>query len=263
MIFVQAYFYPEVPRDFLGPAFHYMSWALSLLQLKKFGYRVHLHTDQPGKEILLDRLQLSYDQVMVQEPDFDKSYFQTSCKITVCRSQKEPFVFIDGDLFLWEPIPKESLRADLICQNLELDSLDMWCYNQRLAKLGIELKPENETIHTGVLGFQNSKHISKYAESLFAFLKENRERFKDPHFFAACSEPYFAYRYAKENNLSIGTLLKYQVYKGYQNLGDFSNRPFSHMMGKCKKDERNCRQLEEYVKTNYPAVYKRIKQYVQ
>jgi hypothetical protein len=36
---------------FLAPEIHYMSWAFSCLQLRKFYKNVELHTNQQGKEI--------------------------------------------------------------------------------------------------------------------------------------------------------------------------------------------------------------------
>jgi hypothetical protein len=48
---------------FLAPEIHYMSWAFSCLQLSKFYENVELHTNQQGKEILIDVLELPYSKV--------------------------------------------------------------------------------------------------------------------------------------------------------------------------------------------------------
>jgi len=221
---------------------------------------VILHTDTTGKEILIDKLQLPYDEyhLSLEGKEFNQSYFQTAVKVHVCEIQKEAFVFVDGDLFLWEAIPEQILNSDLICQNIEIDSFDMWFFVQRLKEAKIEIEPGHKTIHSGILGFKDCRHMKAYAETLYQFLNDNIEKFKDPYFFAACSEPYFAYRYAIENNLTFGSLLPYPVYKGYTNLGNFNNWPFSHMMGRGKRNLHNCKDLSAYMKEHYPDYYKRI-----
>ncbi len=260
MIFLHGYLYHKNPTDFFKPEYHYLAWALSLLQLKKFGYKVILHTDKKGKEILIDKLQLPYDDCNpgLEGIEFNRSYLQTAVKVHVCEIQKEPFVFVDGDLFIWEAIPEQILNADLICQNMEIDSFDMWFFNQRLKKAKIDIEPGHKTIHSGILGFNDCGHMKAYAKTLHQFLNENAGKFHDPYFFAACSEPFFAYRYAIENNLTIGSLLPYPVYKGYTNLGSFHNRPFSHMMGREKRNLQNCKDLTAYMEEHYTDYYKRI-----
>ena len=51
----------NISAGWLSPEYHWMSWALSCLQLKKLFGNIELITDTKGKYILSEVLKLPYD----------------------------------------------------------------------------------------------------------------------------------------------------------------------------------------------------------
>lgn len=105
----------------LSPKFHALSWALSSLQLSKF-YDVELYTDNNGCELLINKLQLPYKKVHVVLDELNHFHkdFWALPKIKTYSLQKEAFLHVDGDVFIWEKFPGKLLRSDIISQNLEI-----------------------------------------------------------------------------------------------------------------------------------------------
>ena len=52
--------------------FNYFSWALSCLQLRKYYDNVQLVTDDLGKELLIEKMQLPYSSVTTDLNQLDK-----------------------------------------------------------------------------------------------------------------------------------------------------------------------------------------------
>ena len=103
--------------------YHWMSWALSCLTLRRQYERVELYTDELGKHILIDVLKLPYTKVHLI---FDESFqcrpeLFSLAKIKTYSVQDEPFLHVDGDIYLWQPFPKSFSEAGLIAPNLEMD----------------------------------------------------------------------------------------------------------------------------------------------
>ena len=113
----------------LRPEYNLMSWALSLLCLRKHYDEVALYTDEQGKHVLIDLLHLPYTEVNVV-------YDETLClpqhwayaKIKTYSLQTKPFLHVDGDVFLPAPIPEDIINAPLIAQNREIGT----AYYQRM-----------------------------------------------------------------------------------------------------------------------------------
>jgi hypothetical protein len=110
---------------FAKEAHHWMCWALSVIQAAKFYNNVHLYTDNLGKKILSDILQLPFtmvDTCLEDIEDVNENYWAYG-KIVAYSKQKEPFINIDGDVLLWQPLPQELETAEIACQDLEDSSL--------------------------------------------------------------------------------------------------------------------------------------------
>lgn len=100
---------------------HWTCWALSVIQAAKFYKNVHLYTDNLGKKILFDTLQLPFTKVdtcLEDIEDVNGNYWAYG-KIVAYSKQKEPFINIDGDVILWQPLPERLETAEVACQDLE------------------------------------------------------------------------------------------------------------------------------------------------
>jgi len=97
------------------------SWILSVMSAKKFYKDTELVTNSEGKSILVERLGLEFSSVSTAldlmgnaTPDL-----WALGKIYAYRDQKNPFVHIDNDVFLWKRLPDRVERADISVQNAE------------------------------------------------------------------------------------------------------------------------------------------------
>src|ERR1700761_6932720 len=102
-------------NGWLSPEFNWMSWALSCLQLKTLHGNVELYTDSYGKYVLIDILQLPYSKVHVVLDGAGAAHHMlwAYSKLIVYALQQDPYVHIDGDVFLWERIGSHLLEAPL------------------------------------------------------------------------------------------------------------------------------------------------------
>src|ERR1700754_3207869 len=88
----------------LEKKYNLMGQCLSCLLLKQLYPHVDLITDDAGKRLLVDRLQLPYDEVTTDlnaMPPYHDDLWSTA-KLYAYSIQKEPFLHVDGDLFLYE-----------------------------------------------------------------------------------------------------------------------------------------------------------------
>ena len=110
------------PIGWVKPEFHCMSWALSCLQLKTLYKSVTLYANKHAANFLINDLGLPYDNVV---------YFPESCslphkalwalpKLWTYSMQKEPFLHVDGDVFLFNRIDENILNNDVVGQNIEI-----------------------------------------------------------------------------------------------------------------------------------------------
>ena len=101
---------------------HWMSWILSCHQLVKHHKEVELYTDCFGYEILITKLQLPYTKVHVvlDELNHYNKNLWAIAKIRTFQLQTEPFIHVDGDVFVWDSLIDKFENSNLITQNLEV-----------------------------------------------------------------------------------------------------------------------------------------------
>jgi hypothetical protein len=106
----------------LSCEYHWMSWALSCLLAKSAFGEINLVTDLKGKQILIDQLQLPYSSVSTSLEGALDNYHPalfSLAKIHTYSIQTEPFLHLDGDVFLWQKPDEEFLNSRLIAQNID------------------------------------------------------------------------------------------------------------------------------------------------
>lgn len=170
---------------FLCPEIHWMAWAFSCLQLRKFYPDVELHTNQAGKEILIDTLKLPYTKVHLSlENDFMNNLHPKMwaySKIHTYSIQKEPFLHVDGDVFIWEAFDEQLLKSPLIAQNIE-DDLDIYHKSLQVINRYADYKPDWLTFsqdhpkayNAGILGGSDLSFIKEYTDLAFQFYEGNK-----------------------------------------------------------------------------------------
>ncbi|MCI1683929.1 MAG: hypothetical protein LKI39_15455 [Bacteroides sp.] len=100
---------------------HYMSWALSCLQLKQFYDEVELVTDSEGAELLINKLHLPYTscKTTLDKLSGKNPALWTLGKIAAYEEQEKPFIHVDGDIYIWKPFPNRIENAGILAQNVE------------------------------------------------------------------------------------------------------------------------------------------------
>ncbi len=262
----------------LSEKHHYISWALSCLKLKQFYDDVELYTDTKGKEILIDKLKLPYSKVHVCLDHFD--YLPSSLwaipKMYTYSLQDEPFLHVDGDVYIWEPFPVLFSDAYLIAQHFEdnyhfyIDALDfVFAYAKQIPpsikKFDWRTKGI-QSVNAGILGGKDIGFIKEYCRQAFAFLRRNEgiihnENASKINFVI---EQYLFFRLAKSRKTEINFLLT-SLSQDYSDLMQFHYIPykqtFIHLVGSGKQNANACKMISFHLQSEFPSFYKRVSRY--
>ncbi|MDD6358232.1 MAG: cysteine peptidase family C39 domain-containing protein [Bacteroidales bacterium] len=178
---------------YLCPEINWMAWTYSCMQLHKFYPQIELYTDSRSKDFF-KLLKLPYAQI---HTTLDDNKFMKEClpdvwayaKLDTYSHQNEPFLHVDGDVFINEPFPKELLSAPLVAQGFE-ENMDI--YRETFATLDkyLEYKPnwfiegckESHAYNAGVIGGTDTeffKHYVKTAQDLYMLNKKAIIRMKE------------------------------------------------------------------------------------
>jgi hypothetical protein len=114
---------PDFAGGWLAAKFHLHSWALSVHCLTdKYASRT-LVADSAAADLLIGQMGLPYDKVDLVLDNFENPFpaIWVLKKTLAYARQSAPFVHIDGDAYLFDPLPPELADAPLFAQNLEYD----------------------------------------------------------------------------------------------------------------------------------------------
>ena len=105
----------------LLPIFNYLSWIISCNQLRRYYDDVTLVTDSQGYDVLINKLHLPYTDVIVSLDCLNhyNPNLWALAKIKAYQSIKEPFIHVDGDVFIWTKIDESLRDHELIVRNEE------------------------------------------------------------------------------------------------------------------------------------------------
>jgi hypothetical protein len=264
-----------------SPRHHLMAWALSSLQLHKYHGNTELVTDARGKELLIDILGLPYQKVRIELEGLD---FACDPRLWVMKKiysytlHREPFLNLDGDVFIYGRLPEALLSGRLIAQNIEQD----FDYYRELVGLvgntfrfvpaevknqinqGAAIKASN----AGILGGNDHGFFGVYFELVKRFVSENREQIgkldqAQMVNFNAVVEQYLFHFLAEESGVSVEYLLDTvydpSFFESFANFHHLPNRiSFMHALGDYKKNGWVCDQLEHRLRIDYPEYHRRI-----
>jgi hypothetical protein len=263
----------------LSAEYHWMAWALSVLQLRRFYDRVELVTDNRGKNILIDQLQLPYTSVRTDLETSLQSYPQdlwALAKIYTYGIQQEPFLHVDGDIFIWKPFELAIEQAPLVAQNLEIE---FPFYREPLATLKKKFKnvpscmmtelammQQIRSSNAGVLGGNNIDFFTEYKRLAFGIVEDNRTRLtKVPYnLLNICIEQFLYHCLSKEKQIPITYVIddQGQFDPTYPDFASFHNVPFAtwfiHCMANYKRQELVVWHMANRLRQDYPTYYYRI-----
>jgi len=258
--------------------YNYFSWALSCLQLSKYYKEIELVTDELGKFILIDKLQLPYTGVSVslnKLDDYDASLWALG-KVYAYSLQDTPFLHVDSDIFIWKKFDDRIDSAALTAQNQENRSLE---YTQTFREICQKFAYVPEYLkelegqkyipcsNAGIIGGNDIGFFKTYTSEIFRFIDENRESISanvkqlNSAYINVVYEQIIYRHLAKKKEKRITYLFPDHVdVPGY--IGFFhavnANGGFVHCLGSYKQNRLVYRIMEIKLKTLYPEYYHRI-----
>lgn len=260
-----------------APEYHLMGWALSCLQLNKIYKRVELYANSTAAKLLIDILQLPYHKVNVTHDNltFADENLWALPKILTYSLQNNAFIHFDGDVFLFNNLPDNLLKNELIAQNIEegtdfyistqKEMLKHFTYFPDCVKAEFDAPIPIKAVNAGVLGANNIAFIKEYASLAFEYINRNNIRLPliNINRFNVFFEQHLFYCLAKEKNISIGVFLADTIKDNeYKHLSEFHEVPcikdYLHLLGPFKKDKYTCVQMAAKLRDLYPEYYYRV-----
>ncbi len=248
--------------------YNLFSWTLSSHLIRRHYSKLVLYTDQAGKELLIDKLKLPYTDVHIQHDslnNWSRNAWAVS-KLYTYSLQSEPFLHVDGDVFIWEPFG-EILQSDLIAQNLERGYLK--AYNQLLETLAF-LPDVFETtdkengilmVNTGVFGGQDIDSIRAMTSQIFDTLGKNFSVISEIESvtFSLFFEQFMISQIAKKRSVDFQYVFPYLFSQSsYESFGDFEEipqKPFLHLVSKFKYNSRALDLMHRQLRKEFPEAY--------
>lgn len=216
---------PGLKANWIDPVYHYMSWALSCLQLREFYDEVELYTDDLGYKLLVEQFELPYTRVHLTLNDFQyPSYLWSAPKLKTYSLQEEPFLHVDGDVFLYKAISEDFVsNNDIVFQNLEIDEdygfyadilkdyFAIKCQEGYSDWLGSISLDRIAAFNAGIMGGRNVSFFKEYTSAAFSFLQQQEQiiaQLRSPQFGTHLAEQVLPAMLIQNQQLQIGTLFQ-------------------------------------------------------
>ncbi len=249
--------------------YNWLSWILSCHQLIKFHKEVELYTDKFGYEILIKKLQLPYTKVHVvlDELNHYNKNLWAIAKIRTFQLQTEPFIHVDGDVFVWESLTDRFENSNLVSQNLEITTdyyRKGWEFiHKQLKFLPTEMNEYHENTsnlacNMGIIGGNNLAFFKHYTHKSIEFVMKNAtcivglESLNFNIFFEQVLF-YQMTEIGKENiDFYFDEISLDNDYKGFGDFQKVPNKRYLHLLGDYKRNPIVCRAMEIYLMKYYP-----------
>jgi hypothetical protein len=268
------------------PLHHLLAWGLSVQTAsRQFPDRV-LITDRPGKKLLVDHLGLQFAEVSTELErlkDVDPGWWALG-KLVAYSLQDQPFVHLDSDVFLWKRLPRHLVDSPVVTQypegfcdhdpNYRPQDIE-WAFAQEATKLPLEWEwTRRDRNHfpaenCGILGGTHVEFLRYYAQTALdlALRPENAAAWSHLHdkrcynvvleqfFLSACAdfhvhEPTSPYHGVRINRL----------FNSWEEAFDPNHAArigFTHLVAGAKSHPAVARRLEERVRREDPAYFRR------
>lgn len=261
------------------PEYNLMSWALSCCSLREHYDDVELYTDSAGYHILIEELKLPYTKVHVIFDNFDcLSQHWALAKIKTYSLQTEPFIHVDGDVYLSKPIPREVEEVSLVVQNKErstdyyknmveriLNVKTLYIDNKVLSQIKKGIIP---SYNMGIFGGRDLDFIHEYCNKVFEFIDVNQMNDVNNVNSSVCCNIFFEQIYlaiySKLMNKPIVSLIPNLIddngymYNDFCNLKDYEISSYFHILGGHKRKKSIMSLLKNILLLKDESVYKRI-----
>lgn len=270
-----------ISAGWISPEYHWMSWALSCLQLRKFYDRVELVTDEPGRHLLVDTLGLPYTSVStdLQNSELDNlaPKLWAMPKVYTYGLQQEPFLHVDGDIYIAEPFSPQLLAAPIVAQNPELDLHIYPISLEHIERVATYLPPSlvhdrGQTSHVlaynaGILGGTAIDFFQAFRREVFTFIERNQAVMPElllDECFNTIPEQYLLQTLAQEMGVPVACLFEEPVtdiqhFEKFVNVQGFPHHvKYVHIIGAFKRLTGFYQFVANTLRQEYPTYYYHI-----
>lgn len=270
--------------------YHLLSWILSLETARPYFNQTALYTDDAGVKLLIDGLGLEFDIVSTALNALDDadSRWWVAGKLLAYRSQTEPFVHIDTDVYLWQGLPDRLTNAPVFAQHPEFFELGNTYYiperfTYYIEKVGgwipdelvwyMPFAKKYQAACCGILGGCRTDFLGYYADLALRYLSEpcNQAGWQllgeangmtlEQFFLVACV------MYHRDNTKSpfagIDLAYLFDRQDDVFSADVAADLGYTHLIGDAKKNVTILRQLEYRVQRDYPELYQRCVDFLQ
>ena len=162
-----------------SPRHHYYSWVVSAMQAMASYGNVHLYADDEAARLLVDTFGIPYDSVSIcPEQAGLPTRVWVASKLQAFRrlvDAGEPFLHIDGDVFLFGRLPSSIENAAVVAQNPEDERCHPVYHMYTVAKRNLLTRlpkvpyswlsvPTDYAYNMGLFGGQDMAAMAKYVE---------------------------------------------------------------------------------------------------
>jgi hypothetical protein len=260
--------------------YNWMGWILSVNQLVKFYDRVELYTDSFGYEILINRLNLPYTKVHVVLDELNElpNDLWAMAKIKTYSLQNEPFLHVDGDVFIWEKFPEELMKKNIIVQNIEKTTdyySNMW---KNIYPNLIYFPQEINDYHNGktsnaynmgIFGGNDYETIRNYSMISLNFVEKNKNSWNNINLFNfnIFFEQVLLYNFLNKRGIKVDVLINENIgdneYSGFADIDDVPfDKWYLHFLGVFKQNSFPCNKLRSYLYYHYPEYLKLLSELI-
>ncbi|SNR14536.1 DUF6734 family protein [Tenacibaculum jejuense] len=259
----------------LDEKYFYYSIALSCLKFKENYSEIILYTDQHGKKVLGDILNLPYTQIhtTLDELDNYNPNLWALPKLHTYSLQEQPFIHVDTDVFIWEKFPESKVNSPIFCQNIE-DNYPIYQETLDAILKIFDFVPteiinslyQNQRVlafNAGVIGGNDITFYKNLYSKALEMIHKNEHLFPkiDVGMFNMIFEQLLGHALASKNDIGISPLLE-NVDSNFAKLTNFHLAGFQtnyvHAIGYAKRSLHACEQIEALLMYEYPEVYKDI-----
>lgn len=272
---VQNYLNARKFGGWLNFKYFLISAAYSCLTLKKYHKKVYLYTDTQGQELMDDLLQLPFEEIStsLNELDNEDHRLWIRGKMHVIEQQKEPFIHVDNDIYIWEALPtpnKFIVQSRFpIWAEYKLSLNEIFANFDYIPDCLLERPTEKTMVaNVGLIGGHDMEFFQRFCELSRNLLERNRRHLPIIGIggFNQMMEEYLFTSMLRHENKDVFYLLESLNHNFPPSHLNFSLVPavyrYIHLIGNHKQSAYACEQLELRLKYEFPKHYARVMQVV-
>jgi hypothetical protein len=271
------------------PLHHLLAWGLSVQTASRYYLDTVLITDRPGKKLLVDQLGLTFGEVSTELDRLkgvDPGWWALG-KLVAYSLQDRPFVHLDSDVFLWKRLPPHLLESPVFTQYPEgfydhgpyYQPQDIeWAFAQEATKLPREWewtrrnRSHFPAENCGILGGSHVEFLRYYGQTAVDLVlrPENAAAWRrlpdkrrynivlEQFFLSACAEFHGCDTTSPYQGVRISHL--FATWEKAFDPNYAARIGFTHLVAGAKSHPAVGRRLEERVRRENPAYFRRCEQ---